>query len=132
MGFIRFKVRIVCGWLMGIYDKERRNTWLAIINKHAREPMPAAAYLDTDRQELLVRHRWRWVGAVALSLVIMVVLAAFAAGIGLAPESLMPFLILPVLWEMCQYPTQLKLHRREQLSKAMLEVAKSTLDRSDR
>lgn len=132
MGFVRLKVRIIFGWLMGIYGKERRDAWLAIINTHARKPLPAAAHLNPDRQERLVRARLRWVGGVALSLAIMVVLAVFAAGIGLSPESLMPFLCIPVLWELCQYPTIRKLHRHEQLSKAMLEVAQSTLDRSAR
>lgn len=137
MGFILFKVHIVYGWLLGLYDKERRDERLAIVTKYAKEPTPHDLGWTPSRLNILRHDRFMWIVGTVLLFTVLILTIPVAAYFGfISNDGLLAlgFLLMAViLIYRCirLHPNLRTIYRRELLDAAMLEVARMTLHSSD-
>lgn len=93
MGFLLFKVRIVYGWLLGLYEKERRDERLAIVNKYAREPIPHDVGWTPSRLIILRHDRFMWVVETVLLFAMLILTIPVAAFYGVTFKDGLPALV---------------------------------------
>ncbi|KLC04058.1 hypothetical protein XP420_15725 [Xanthomonas perforans] len=137
MGFILFKVRIVYGWLLGLYDKERRNERLAIVTKYAKEPTPHDLGWTPSRLIILRHDKFMWIVETVLLFTVLILTIPVADYFGLISNGgllALVFLLVAVILIYCcirLHPNLRTIYRRELLDEAMFEVATMTLHSSD-
>lgn len=137
MGFLLFKFRIVYGWLLGLYEKERRDERLAIVNKYAKEPIPHDVGWTHSRLIILRHDRFMWVVETVLLFAMLILTIPVAAFYGVTFKdgllALVFSLVAVILIYRCVrlHPNLRTVYRRKLLDQAMLEVAKMTLYSSD-
>ncbi|OLR69824.1 hypothetical protein BI311_24260 (plasmid) [Xanthomonas citri pv. citri] len=137
MGFLLFKVRIVYGWLLGLYDKRRRDERLAIVTRYARQPIPQGLDWTPSRKIALRHERFEWIlaSSVIFASVIFAITVAVHSGSSFSDIWLAPLFVIAVsmlIYQcICRFPTVRTIYRDELLDKAMLEVAQAMLFPSD-